>query len=149
MARIGNLIRDPDELKQRANQLDKLTSMLDRITKDDIRGAAQAMLDCAHDITYLLRGELVGCPCRRIEYDDGGSYLVYVDECPHHRHLKREEERLKAAYAEAEKKLQDGVRLQLVKSAMPGLTARSDLSGREIATKALEAAEATLSALLR
>lgn len=149
MSRIGNLIRDPAELKKRAEQLDKLTSMLDRVTRDDIRGAAQALLDCAHDVQYLLRGELLGCPCRRIEYDEGGSYLVYDDKCGHHRHLKHEEERLKAAYAEVEKKLTNNTRLALIKAALPGLVAHVQMSAREVASKALEVAEATLSALLR
>jgi hypothetical protein len=130
MARIGNLIRDPVELKSRSVQLEQLAVMPERVTKDDLQKAAQAMRDCSDDITYLLRGELVGCPCRRIENDNtGASYLVYVDECPHHRWLKREEERLKAAYADAEKKLADGVRLQFFKSALEGILAGRNSPG--------------------
>jgi hypothetical protein len=152
MARIGNLIRDPEELKQRSVELDTLASMLDRITKDDVRRAAQALLDSAHDIAYLLSGKHkpVACPCRLIENDNNGTcYLVYDDACMHHRHLKHEEERLKAAYANAEKQLKDSVRLQLIKAALPGLGYAVNTPSTAVATRAIEIADAVLAELLK
>jgi len=150
--RIGNLIRDPIELKSRSVQLERLSTMPDRITKKDIDDTAQALRDCSDDITYLLRGELVGCPCRRIENDNNGSsYLIYVDECPHHRWLKREEERLKTAYEEATKKLADNVRQQFFKSALEGILAGRNSPGvpEWAITDAMKLADQAVAALLK
>ncbi len=150
MARIGNLIRDPEELKKRSVELDTLASMLDRVTKDDLRRASQALLDSAHDIAYLLSGKHkpVACPCRLIENDDNGTcYLVYDDACMHHRHLKHEEERLKTAYAKAETQLKDTLRLQLVKAALTGLAGREEGTAEAKAKRAFEIADAVIAEL--
>jgi hypothetical protein len=90
-------------------------------SKKDLEQTAQALKDCANDIKYLLRGELIGCPCQRIENDNtGASYLVYENACPHHSWLKKEEERLKAAYAKAETRLKRDVRYEIAKAALEG-----------------------------
>lgn len=148
MAWIGDLVQNPDDLKRRATQLEMLAEMPDRATREDIRGAAAALRNAACDVEKLLKRPLVGCPCRRIEYDDGRSYLVYADECQHHRYLKHEEERLKAAYAAAEKKLADSLRVKFYTAALSRL-ANFEKSASEITKRALELADSAVSALLR
>jgi len=152
VARIGNLIRDPEELKRRATELNKLTTMFERVTKNDVAGAAQALLDSAEDIAYLLSGKHkpVGCPCRLIENDDNGTcYLIYEDACFHHKHLKAREEQLKAAYEKAEKALEDKLRVSFFESALQGLLASgADAATPEVlADRAIAVADAAIARL--
>jgi hypothetical protein len=146
MAWIGDLVKDPDELKQHAAQLDKLAELPERATRNDIRNAAAALLDASNDIRKLLKYPLPGCPCRRIT-DENYDYLVYTDACQHHAHLKREEERIKAAYTKAEEKLKENLRTKFMAAALSEISSFSR-SATETARRAREIADATITALL-
>lgn len=155
MSRIGNLVTNPERLKKMSTELDTLATLdPSRLTKDDLRKAAQALLDAGNDIAYLLRGELVGCPCRRIDNDDR-SYLVYDEKCPHHRYLDAQIKAAKASYEAAEKKLKDELRVHLVEASLSPatqlvLTAPVGKQDRVLAVTelAVQMAEAVIAKLL-
>lgn len=150
MAWIGDLVENPDDLKTLANKLDKLAEMPERTTRDDLRSAARALTAVSNDVRKLLKHPLVGCPCRRIQ-DDNFDYLVYADECQHHRHLKHETERLKKAYADAQKKLEVTHHTEFMASALAGIAAFTEFERdpAEVAERARALADACVAALLR
>jgi hypothetical protein len=151
MARIGNLIRDPTELVKRAEDLDKLSTMLDRITKKDVQDTVQALKDCAEDIAYLLSGKQkpVGCPCPIVE-NDNYTYIDYVDKCPVHHSLKARLDDSKARCEAFEKKLKNDLRLQLVHSALGGCaSANQHLHPTKVVERAFGIADAAIAALLK
>ena len=147
MTRIGNLIRDPAELKSRGVQLERLALMSERVTKDDLQAAARAMFDCATDISYLLRSTPIGCPCRLVE-NDGYSYANYVDECVHHGQYKRLLGAQKKAYEDAERKLQDTLRTKFAMSALAAAGAGDGNTSPEVVVRrAFHIADAMIAAL--
>lgn len=149
MARIGNLIRDPVELKKRSVELDTLASMLERVTKDDLRRAAQALLDCSDDIAYLLssKNKPIGCPCTPVE-NDNYSYFIYVDACPHHHQYKARLETMEKEFKVAEKKLEDKLRVSFLEAAVQGLLAGgNEATPKVLLDRAMEIADAAIARL--
>lgn len=145
--RIGNLICDPQDLLRKAGDLTKLSTMLDRVTRQDLERASTDLKSAAEDIGYLLSGrhKPVGCPCRVIS-DDSSSYLVYEDGCPVHRHLKHQIDEMKRRYEDAERKLADTLRTQFVESALTG-AAHSDKPQEEVVKRAFRIADDVIAAL--
>lgn len=119
--RIGNLICDPQDLLKKAGDLDKLSTMIDRVTRQDLERAGRALKNAAQDIGYLLSGQhkSVGCPCHLIN-DSDMTYLIYEDACPVHRHLKNQLKATETRYEDVLRKLQDTLRTQFAKAAITG-----------------------------
>jgi hypothetical protein len=107
------------ELGESAKLVENLTKMPDRTTEKDFRRIVDLLKGAAEDVEALLRADLPGCSCRRIDHDDY-SYLDYSESCQHHARLFAREKAHKAHYEAAEKKLKDEVRMRLVASALSG-----------------------------
>jgi hypothetical protein len=125
---MTELKRDPVKLAQISKELDRLSAMVDRVTKNDITNAAMVILDCANDIQDMLRGKLRGCKCQQIDRDDGGSYLIYNNDCVHHGFLARERERVENWFKDEQARLEDSRLWKLVEAAM----ARPDLDAQQV-----------------
>lgn len=119
--------------------------MPERITSKDIKDTAQALEDCAKDITYLLRTTPVGCPCPVIE-GDNYSYVDYKDGCVHHGQFKRMLEENKRCYEEAERKLANTLRTQFAQAALTG-AAYSDKPHEEVVRRAFRIADEAIASL--
>jgi hypothetical protein len=115
-----------NELRVNAERLGQLGKMPDRVTDKDLRDASNLMLYAAMDLDELLKAQLPGCVCRRVQ-DDYLDYLDYAESCRHHRHLCHLRDHLKAEYAKMEKALKDEVRMSLVRAALSG-AALSDVN---------------------
>lgn len=114
------------ELYERAKMIEDLGKMPDRAVELDFRQAAEMMRGAATDLEELVKAELPGCVCRRIDRDDY-SYLDYSLECRHHHQLQFLTEKLKADYAKMEKTLKDEARMKLVTAALAGTASLSPL----------------------
>lgn len=145
--RIDGLRTDAAALKKHANDLDKLSSMPDRVTRRDIQGAAQTILDAANDIQTLLRGRLPGCPCRVIE-DESYSRVIYDEACPHHGHLEAQLKAYRKRIEDVERALKDDARQRFALAAIPAL-ASHEASPRAIVERALQIADAMVTELAR
>lgn len=136
-----------------AETLEKLAQMPDRVTAKDLADASNALRTADATIDKLQKGPLPGCTCRVI--DDGEhSYVIYNAKCHHHASLLAREERLKADFAAAEKKLKDPYRAQLFAAALQGLlasrtTALKDISVEAVVNAAEKLADAALERLIR
>ena len=107
------------ELNERAKKIEDLGKMPDRAVELDFRQAAEMMRGAATDLDDLVKAELPGCVCRRVDRDDY-SYLDYSLECRHHHQLHYLGEKLKADYIKMEKALKNEVRVKLVAAALAG-----------------------------
>jgi hypothetical protein len=143
--RFTNRVRDLSAL---ADRLTKLSALPERATADDFRSAAGQAREAANDLTELLKAQLPGCICRRIQ-DEGYDYLDYNERCPHHRQLYVLRETLKADYEKMEKKLKNAPRLQLVAAALTGAAATSGVDYDHDVKKALDIADEVLERLTR
>lgn len=151
--RVGNLICDPQDLLKKAGDLDKLSTMVERVTRQDLERAGRDLKSAAEDIGYLLSGrhKPVGCPCRLIQNDDNGTtYLIYEDACPVHRHLKHQLEAMKQRYEEAERKLQDTLRTQFAKAALAAAgTSVAVIPVEDVVKRAFQIADQMIAGLSR
>lgn len=132
------------ELRAFDERMRSLVKMPDRATGADLQLAADLVANAAADLEELLRAQLPGCTCCRIQ-DDNYDYLVYAEDCRHHRHGFLREQQLKADYAKAEKKLKDEVRMSLVRAALSGtatLPAMADL--HSCVERAIQIADETI-----
>src|SRR5207244_8267022 len=126
-------------------------SLPERVTADDLRDAADQARKAAADVTDLLKAQLPGCICRRIQ-DGDRDYLIYEESCRHHRDLCLHRERLKADYAKMEKRLKAEVRMKLVTAALSGAAVLPETDSPEnddIATRTLAIADQTIDRLTR
>jgi hypothetical protein len=107
------------ELIERAQIVEDLSRVPDRMTEKDFRLATDLMRGAASDLEELIKATPPGCICRRIE-NDNYSYLDYAEDCIHHRQYYCLREQLKADYAKMEKALKNEVRMKLVAAALSG-----------------------------
>ncbi len=105
-----------------SKELDKLAGMPERATKQDLIKAAGALLDASNDIDRLVNAQPNGCTCKKME-DDGRTWVVYDEQCQHHRWMLLEVGRIKEAYKELEKKLEKGLHTEFFIAAIQGLCA--------------------------
>ncbi len=110
------------QYEDRAKQLMKLCSIPERTTSEDLRQAATALDQASRDIKQLMNTQPHGCTCRYME-DDGRNWVIYDEQCQHHRWMNSEIKRASDAYAEARKKLEDAVRIRFFEAAIQGLCA--------------------------
>lgn len=115
-----------NELRVDAERLGQLGKMPDRVTDKDLRDASNLMLYASMDLDELLKAQLPGCVCRRIQ-DDNYDYLDYDESCRHHRQLCHLREHLKAEYAKMEKALKDEARMSVVRAALSGTATLSGM----------------------
>ena len=130
------------ELETLAGRLTTLSALPERTTTDDLRDAADLARKAAADLTTLVKAELPGCICPRIQRDDY-DYLEYVQNCRHHSDLYHQREGSKARYAELEKALKDEARMKIVIAALNG-AALSSHSPSAIIANALDVANEAL-----
>lgn len=131
------------DLKGCADLIRDLTRMPDRATEKDFQQAADLMARAADDITELIKAQLPGCICRRIQ-DDGYDYLDYAGNCRHHRDLYLHRESLKADYAKIERALKNETRMKLVAAALSGTAGRPsdpDLDDDDLVKRAIAIAD--------
>ena len=135
------------ELHERAQIIEDLSRVPDRMTEKDFRLATDLMRGAANDLDELVKATPPGCICRHIE-NDNYSYLDYAEDCIHHRHYYFLSEKLKADYAKMEKALKDEARMKLVSAALAGtagMATTEDQIGRNaFVENALEIAEAAI-----
>lgn len=120
--RFQNKARD---LRGCAQLIKDLTHVPDRATEKDFRQVTDLLTSAADDLDELLRAELPGCACRRIQ-DDNYAYLVYAEDCRHHRGLYLQEKNLKARYEKAESVLKNEVRLRFITATLTGAAVTGD-----------------------
>ena len=134
------------ELNERAQIIEDLSRVPDRMTEKDFRLATDLMRGAANDLDELVKAKPTGCICRHIE-NDNYSYLDYAKDCIHHAQYYFLREQLKADYAKMEKVLKDEARMKLVAAALAGTAgmATTDQIGRNaFVENALEIAEAAI-----
>jgi len=139
---VSNLIRSPNQLRERAAKLDLLARVPDRATGDDIYNAAETIRDCAVDIERLTRKSPPGCTCRLIE-DDDRSYVVPDPTCRDHSWQLKEVKRIQDACAQRVAALEDSRLWRLIEAALHGSIA-TGATPRQVAERAWEIARAAL-----
>lgn len=127
-------------LRDCAQIVDNLTRMPDRATAKDFQQVVDLMSGAANDIDALVKAELPGCICRRIDYD----YLDYVEGCCHHHVLYHRHKGLQANYDKMVRALKNEVRMRLVVAALSGTAAVQDLNDLNLVKRAIAIADETL-----
>lgn len=113
------------ELRAFADRMTPLAKMPDRATAADLQLAADLATKAADSLDELLKARPPGCNCRLIE-DDNYSYLDYAESCIHHRQYHLLREKLKADYAQMEKKLKNETRMKLIAAVLSGTATPMD-----------------------
>ena len=134
------------ELNERAKRIEDLGKMPDRAVELDFRQAAEMMRGAATDLDDLVKADLPGCLCRRIE-NDNYSYLDYSLECRHHHQLHYLSEKLKADYTKMEKTLKNEARMKLVASALTGTACMAPQDLPSFTNNAIAIADETIARL--
>lgn len=111
------------DLIARAQIIDDLSRVPDRMTEKDFRLATDLMRGAASDLDELVKATPTGCICRRIQ-DNNYDYLDYAEACLHHRQLHTLREKLKADYAKMELTLKDEPRMRVLLAALTGAALR-------------------------
>ena len=114
------------DLRARAEQLDQLVKMPDRVTSYDLRLASDLMTEAANDLDKLIKATPPGCTCHLVE-SDTHSYLDYAEDCLHHRDLYTRRENLKGSFAKMERTLKNEVRVRFIMAALSGVAARPNV----------------------
>lgn len=121
----NRLLERAKDLRACAELIGSLTQMPDRAAQKDFQRAGNLMEGAAGDLETLVRAQLPGCICHRIQGEDY-DYLDYAEGCLHHRQLYTTRERLKADYAKMEEALKNEARMRLVTAALSGSTGHRD-----------------------
>jgi hypothetical protein len=106
------------ELRGCSQLLQQLSKVPDRATEKDFRQVIDLLTGAADDIDELLRAELTGCSCRRIQEDGYHDYLVYDENCRHHRGLYLLEKDLERRREKAERVYKNELRLRFITAAL-------------------------------
>lgn len=126
MTYFGSLHDLPKQFLAKSRSLDGVASLPTvGITIDNVR---DALREAAEAMQQLMRGELPGCTCTRIEHDDY-TRLEYDEKCRHHRSLASQLAASKKRYDDAEKKLTNDIHIKLVIGMMPGLLTEAIRTG--------------------
>jgi len=114
----GPLYNMPRDLLARRRELEGLSLMPERTTREDIMKTCQALQAASEAMSQLMKAELTGCICKRV-LDNDRFYLDYDDTCPHHHSIMVRLADNKKHYEEAHKKLTDELRIKF----LPGIIA--------------------------
>lgn len=134
------------DLVKLSDQLLKLSGMPDRATRHDFEAAATLVSRAAKDLEDLLKVQLPGCICRRIQ-DDYYNYLEYAEACQHHGGLFHQHAATRAHYEKLENALKDEVRMRFITAALTG-TASDQSTNKHIVQNALDLADEALRRLV-